>query len=115
MKTISINSEEQKEVFLKDYTGKNKIRILKFTSERMDTFPQHIDFIWNFPDGSVKQSGQSPDVFATLYHRQPVYDVWEHAPLILEDVQNLKFSLDDCKGLTSKGEKSNCKIYFEEL
>lgn len=48
MKTINLNSENQKEVFLKDYTDKNKIRLVKFTSERIDTFPQFIGFVWDF-------------------------------------------------------------------
>jgi hypothetical protein len=114
-KIICLNSENQKEIFVKDFTHKNKIRIVKFTSERIDTFPQCIDLIWNFPDGNQKIIKQSPDVFATPYHRRPVYEVWQHTPLLLEDAQYLKFSLNNEKGLTDKGERSNCKIYFEEL
>jgi len=106
MKSITLDFDNQKEFFLKDCTNKNKIEIVRFTSQRLDTFPQFIDFSWHYPDGSIKKSGQSPETFVTPYHRQPVANVPEDIPLVLEDVQYLKFALRD---------KGNCQIYFEEI
>jgi hypothetical protein len=116
VKSIHLNYNGQREVSLKDHTTSNSIRIVKFTSERLDTFPLFIEFIWNYPNGEEKRSGQSPEVYITVYHREPVGEVWDYSPMILDDVQFLKMALDEKTGLTHPcNEPSNCTIFFEEF